>query len=78
MRDIKTIVKEYQEGNFEKRLNLFLECPPLRNEFMQIENGDDSSPGARVSEPVIHQSRKRKSAFYPCTHLLKWCNSLVD
>ena len=76
MRDIKTIVEEYQKGDSEKRLNLFLECPSLREEFVQIEQ-DEASQSAHVSPPVVNESRTRKLVCYPCTRLLKWCNPLI-
>jgi len=38
--DSKHIIKEYQEGDFEKRLCLFLQHRALRNEFIQIERCD--------------------------------------
>ncbi|MDJ0915676.1 MAG: hypothetical protein QNI95_19075 [Desulfobacterales bacterium] len=50
MRELTQIITEYRQGDFEKRLHLFLECPALRDEFMMIDiNGNDS---------VIESSRK--------------------
>ena len=77
MIDIKTIVDEYQKGDAEKRLNLFLEYAPLRDEFIQIEQGQVSTPNAGVWPSAIKQSGKRKSVFYPCTRLLKRCQALI-
>ena len=31
------IIQEYKDGDFEKRLNLFLECPSLRMKFFEID-----------------------------------------
>lgn len=31
------IIEAYLEADAEKRLHLFLECPSLRNEFMEID-----------------------------------------
>jgi len=31
------IIKQYHQADFEHRLSLFLECPALRDEFMDIE-----------------------------------------
>ena len=77
MRDIKTITEEYQNGDFEKRLNLFLECPLLRDEFMQIEQEEASAQRSRFSQPAAYQVHREKSIFYPCRRLLKRCQSLI-
>jgi len=34
------IIKQYHQADFEHRLSLFLECPALRDEFMDIEQND--------------------------------------
>lgn len=78
MRNVKTIIEEYQKGDFEKRLNLFLECPTLRDEFMQIEQDEASAQRARFSQPAAYQTHSKKSMFYPCRRLLKRCQSLVS
>lgn len=53
MKDSKTITEEYIKGDFEKRLNLFLECPQLRDEFMQIEQEEVLAQRALVSQPAV-------------------------
>ncbi len=78
MKDIKTVKEEYQKGNFEKRLNLFLECPLLRDEFIQIELYEASAQSMHVSPLVVNESRKRKSVFYPCKRLSRWCHSMIS
>jgi len=78
MRNIKTITEEYRKGNFEKRLNLFLECPLLRDEFMQIEQDEASAQSAHLSQSAANQTRRKKFIFYPCTRLLKRCQSLIS
>jgi hypothetical protein len=70
MRDIKNITEEYQKGDFEKRLNLFLECPFLRNKFIQIEQDETFSRSIRFSQPAAYQNRGKKSIFNPCRRLL--------
>lgn len=40
-------IKQYRQADFEHRLSLFLECPALREEFMDIEQnevGKNTSP----------------------------------
>ena len=78
MRDPNRIIEEYQKADFEKRLNLFLECPPLRSEFVQMEQDEASAQDVHVSQPGMNQNPKRKSVFYPCKRLLKCCHSLID
>ena len=53
MKDSKTITEEYIKSDFEKRLNLFLECPLLRDEFMQIEREEVLAQRALVSQPAV-------------------------
>ena len=33
----KNILEEYRKGDLDKRLNLFMECPSLRNRFLEID-----------------------------------------
>ena len=40
MRSSQSILEEYREADFEKRLNLFLECPSLRTEFIEIDQSE--------------------------------------
>jgi hypothetical protein len=37
MRNLESIIREYRKADSEKRLHLFLDCPSLRNEFIEIE-----------------------------------------
>jgi hypothetical protein len=34
------ILEEYRKGDLDKRLNLFLECPSLRTEFLEIDQSE--------------------------------------
>jgi len=36
----KNILEEYRRGDLNKRLNLFLECPSLRIEFLEIDQSE--------------------------------------
>jgi hypothetical protein len=40
MRTKEKIIDEYRGGSFEKRLSLFLECPSLRTEFIEIDQSE--------------------------------------
>ncbi len=39
MKPYDRIIEEYIEADMEKRLHLFLECPSLRNQFIEIDLG---------------------------------------
>jgi hypothetical protein len=40
MRSTQSILEEYWRADLEKRLNLFLECPSLRNRFQEIDESE--------------------------------------
>ena len=40
MRDSKSIIEEYHNADFEKRLYLFLSHRSLRDEFLEIDQSD--------------------------------------
>ena len=40
MRRTESILKEYREAGFERRLSLFLECPALRTQFIEIDQSE--------------------------------------
>ena len=42
MRTTESILEEYRDADCERRLSLFLECPPLRTEFIEIEQSETS------------------------------------
>ena len=42
MRDIKSIIDEYRNADFEKRLYFFLSYRELRDEFLEIDQSDTS------------------------------------
>ena len=66
MRENKYAVKEYQKGDAEKRLSLFLERPSLRREFIKIEQGKFQP------EAVVHHGSRGKLICNPFARLLKW------
>lgn len=43
MTSVESILAEYRRADFEKRLNLFLECPSLRDWFMEIDQSENVS-----------------------------------
>ncbi len=42
MNSTERILEQYREADFERRLNLFLECPVLRNRFSEIDQSESS------------------------------------
>jgi len=60
MKSTERILKEYRDADFEKRLNLFLECPSLRNQFIEIDQGEVS--GGALSE-IQHQKKSNMCWF---------------
>lgn len=61
MRRTESILEEYREAGFEKRLSLFLECPALRTRFIEI----DQSEG--VAKNRVKTARCKKTN--PCRAL---------
>jgi hypothetical protein len=51
----ENILEEYKKGDLEKRLNLFMECPPLRSRFLEIDQ--------RESAALVSSSPQRKRRF---------------
>ncbi|MCG6983445.1 MAG: hypothetical protein LJE88_18750 [Deltaproteobacteria bacterium] len=39
----ENILEEYRKGDLEKRLNLFMECPPLRSRFLEIDQRETAA-----------------------------------
>jgi hypothetical protein len=39
----ENILEEYRKGDLEKRLNLFMECPPLRSRFLEIDQRETAT-----------------------------------
>ena len=54
MKTIDRIIDQYRQADFEERLNLFLECPSLREDFTRIdlaETAVDDMSGAVEKPP---------------------------
>jgi len=54
------ILEEYRKGDLDKRLNLFLECPSLRNRFLEIDQsetaGESLFVNAREEDTQVRKS----------------------
>lgn len=48
MRDIKTILEDYRQGDFRKRLNLYLFYRYFRREFSEMEKYEEASIKTKV------------------------------
>ena len=75
MKDEKSIIEDYREGNFETRLNLFLECRHLRDEFVRIDYEEfevREKEGIKI-KPVSSFLGRRMLAIYPFSRFSKWC-----
>jgi hypothetical protein len=57
----ESILEEYRRADFDKRLNLYLECPSLRTWFMQIDQGEMVGVCSRETsgeaDPVVERSK---------------------
>ena len=60
MKSSGRIIEEYYEADLEKRLYLFLECPSLRREFIEI----DLSGNRRESQAEKNQAAVREVSFF--------------
>ncbi|HYR02699.1 MAG TPA: hypothetical protein VES58_05100, partial [Syntrophobacteria bacterium] len=56
MRDLASIIRDYREADSEKRLHLFLDCPTLRNEFIEIELHSGTKERKSVSDSTLVKS----------------------
>jgi hypothetical protein len=43
------ILEEYRKGDLDKRLNLFLQCPSLRTEFLEIDQSETAGESLFVN-----------------------------
>jgi hypothetical protein len=59
MRNLQSIIREYRQAGSEKRLHLFLDCPSLRNEFLEIELHSSTQEQKPLSD-----SSSRKPSFW--------------
>ena len=53
MTRIENILEEYRKGDLDRRLNLFLECPSLRAEFLEIDQGE------RAGDAIFPNAREK-------------------
>jgi hypothetical protein len=54
MREEESIIADYREGDFEKRLNLYLQYHSLRKEFLEID---------RSEMAALRQNQTRRPGF---------------
>ena len=75
MKETADTLKDYQEGDFEKRLDLFLSYRLLRPEFIGIEQENLSSVNPFQRTPVKTRDSKTVSVFRPLVRWLRWGHS---
>ena len=63
MQNQHEIIERYHQADVDHRLSLFLECPALRDRFLQIDQGQSSEPKERREKPKRVNS-KGWFAFY--------------
>ena len=77
MKTTDRIIDQYRQGDFENRLNLYLECPSLRDEFNRIDlaetdqnakNGPVEKPQPTVPETRIPWIRSLSISMKRCWH----------
>ena len=61
------IIERYREADTEQRLYLFLDCPSLRNEFIEID----------LSEYRAKDSAMKKTKTAPVRSFLGWWRIVV-
>ncbi len=57
MKSVKKIMDEYGSGYPEMKLNLFLECPELRSDFIQM---DMAKRSAKTPCSNLAENKKRR------------------
>jgi hypothetical protein len=75
MKETADILTDYREGDFERRLDLFLSYRLLRPEFIDIDQEDLSSGNAFQRTPVKTRDRKTGSVIRPLMRWLRWGHS---
>ena len=75
MRDMESILEEYCQADYEKRLSLFLECPWLRNEFIAIEQSEGSAEESCEARATTTGRGKERFPSCPLARLSRWCHS---
>jgi hypothetical protein len=66
MRDLKNIIEEYRDADSEKRLHLFLQHRSLRDEFLQIDQSENSV------------GFREKSVKNKCHMCITWGQNLIS
>lgn len=49
------IIETYRKADCERRLNLFLECPAMRKDFIEIETREESTKSGNGVWPRFWQ-----------------------
>ena len=77
MKTIENIIEEYKKGDFEKRVNLFLECRELRSEFIEIDMKERKAKSLNPSYSAFLKVKRGRSVFSPIMRLYTVLKSLL-
>jgi hypothetical protein len=58
MRSREQIIEEYRQSDLQKRLHMFLDCPELRKEMIDIEQAQSTVTECATKDPVSCWSNK--------------------
>ena len=51
MKSLPQVMEEYRLADLDTRLNLYLDCPELRQDFMAIEMEEDARLATAIKQP---------------------------
>ena len=72
MKSLTQVKEEYRLGDLETRLNLFLDCPELRKDFMTIEMDQDALLASVTKQPDTVDRTDKMLASLVSAFPLSW------
>ena len=61
MRSSEQIIEEYRQSDHQKRLHMFLDCPELREEMIDIEQANSTAAACVAEDPALSYECKKTS-----------------
>jgi hypothetical protein len=61
MRSREQIIEEYRQSDLQKRLHMFLDCPGLRREMIDIEQAKSTIADCAAEDPALSYGFKKTS-----------------
>lgn len=74
MKDVSCILDDYRKKNFEDRLNLFLECPELRQDFIDMDRREAAGQKLRATN---HGSRVKVGGKCICSPVHRYLKRAI-